>query len=192
MCCTITKLPNRTRRQTTDFLLTAGEILPPPHIVLTFWHPDLDLLILGIGFVSSMYTCTFTSADLQMIVFWPPSKYNLCAYTHYWSRNYTDSSRAKNKCTIYRFPHSARWPIQPTTHAAKADEYLFCSEINVPSTSKMIKIIQSRLHISIYKLYLLERKRNLAKTDFFFQIHVSKNLILDIYSLSKTRLRLYF
>lgn len=56
----------------------------------------------------------------------------------------------------------------------------------------MIKTIQSRLHISIYKFYLLERKRNLAKTDFFFQIHVYKNLILDIYSLSKTRLRLYF
>lgn len=170
MCCTITKLPNKhicrnkkaKDRLPVDYWRNLGEI------VLTFWHPDLDLLILGIGFVSSMYTCTFTSADLQMIVFWPPSKYNLCVYTHYWSRNYTDSSRAKHKCTIYRFPHSARWPIQPTTHAAKADEYLFCSEINVPSTSKMIKTIQSRLHISIYKFYLLERKRNLAKIDFFF------------------------
>lgn len=105
-----------TRRQKTDFLLTAGEILPPPHIVLTFWHPDLDLLILGIGFVSSMYTCTFTSADLQMIVFWPPSKYNLCAYTHYWSRNYTDSSRAKNKCTMVHLQIPAFRQMTDSTH----------------------------------------------------------------------------
>lgn len=81
----------------------------------------------------------------------------------------TDSSRAKNKCTIYRFPHSARWPIQPTPHASKAGEYLFCSEIKVPSTNEMIQTIQSRLHISIYKFCLLERKRNLAKSVFFLK-----------------------
>lgn len=71
MCCTITKLPNKhicrnkkaKDRLPVDYWRNLGEI------VLTFWHPDLDLLILGIGFVSSMYTCTFTSADLQMIVF---------------------------------------------------------------------------------------------------------------------------
>lgn len=198
MCCTITKLPNkhicRNKKAKDRLPVDCWRNLAAPAYrfdILAPWpRSTYSRNWICIFYVYLYIQCM--SADLQMIVFWPPSKYNLCAYTHYWSRNYTDSSRAKNKYTIYRFPHSARWPIQPTTHAAKADEYLFCSEINVPSTSKMIKIIQSRLHISIYKFYLLERKRNLAKTDFFFQIHVSKNLILDIYSLSKTRLRLYF